>query len=448
MRFFYLYEIAPDSLIESNKFFSFSMVPNFLRVQTDHSLIHYILFKYTKDDDEFCEMIELEEGKMRDYTYGYQIKKWIINPYTINEEEITPKATLVRIFSNRDRISILFGKDDKKDEELKDSDFTLRYKKNESSGTWDNHIDDSKNCVLTGIWNKFDDDIEVITEGNVSNLSDKQFMYGDGNTDNNSGQVYGNGTVKTNWGAVYGNGDVTVNNRKNVYGNGFVERNSERVYGNGQVKWNDAYLNGSGYTRFNNHNNVYGNGYVYCNYQGCYVYGNGDVLSNINGFRVFGNGRVYKNGNWVDNDVTGAYYGNGMTWGSKESEISGQTLNSGIIKTNTDQEIKGNEITGNGNTVNCSVIYASNKKVIGNTIKGDSNTINGFRVYGTGNTIEGNTITGNKNIINPNYIDSNATGTTVNKSEVYGNQNVINDPDSVVVIRGTMNIFNNKNENN
>ena len=45
MRFFYGLKIAPDSLIESNNFFSFSMAPNFLRVQTDHSLIHYILFK-------------------------------------------------------------------------------------------------------------------------------------------------------------------------------------------------------------------------------------------------------------------------------------------------------------------------------------------------------------------------------------------------------------------
>ena len=74
MRFFYLFKIAPDNFIESKNFFSFSSSPNFLRVQTDHSLIHFILFKYTKDNNQFCQMVELESGSMRQYTYGYEIK--------------------------------------------------------------------------------------------------------------------------------------------------------------------------------------------------------------------------------------------------------------------------------------------------------------------------------------------------------------------------------------
>ena len=48
MRFFFKPDLVQvsDDVIESNKFFSFSMAPNFLRVQTDHSLIHYIKKHY------------------------------------------------------------------------------------------------------------------------------------------------------------------------------------------------------------------------------------------------------------------------------------------------------------------------------------------------------------------------------------------------------------------
>ena len=434
MRFFFIPKVeVDDNSIESNNFFSFSSSPNFLRVQTDHSLIHFILFKYTKDNNQFCQMVELESGNMRQYTYGYEIKNWIVDPFTNYERTIPPVSNLVRIFSNRDKISILFGKGDVSDDKLSERDlFTLRYIK---SGTWLINMDDSEGCTLDGIWNKFDDSITVIT-GEVGALSSNQFMYGDGTvTKNNGGFVYVNGNVdENNRGRVYGNGIVGKNNGGKVYGNRLVTNNANggNVYGNGNVTKNNNGCNvyGNGNVGNNNVANVYGNGNVDANKIGK-VYGNGKVSTNTG--NVYGNGKIGND----DNANLGDYYGNDKTW-----DVSSQTINGEIIKTgNNGQEIEGNKITGNGNTINCSVIYDDSNNVKGNTINGNGNVINGFRVYGSGNIIEGNTITGDENIINPNYIDGGVPGTIENPSKIYGNKNIINDPKDVVV-KGTMNIFN------
>ena len=430
MRFFFIPKAeVDDSSIESNNFFSFSSPPNFLRVQTDHSLIHFILFKYTKYNNQLCQMVELESGGMRQYTYGYKIKKWILYPFTTYEREITPDSNLVRIFSNRDKISILFGKDNVSDDDLSDDDFTLRcvrYKEdNNYKWKWFANIDEG--CTLDGIWNKFDDSITVITEGDLYRLEENQFMYGNGIVEFNDGYVYGNGKVINNYGKVYGNGNVE-NNSGYVYGNGEVTTNSGDVPGNSKVPTNSGYVYGNGNVTTNS-GYVPGNGNVLTNKLG--VYGNGDV--EINDGLVYGNGRVggYDNPN-LDNVN---YYGNGKKW-----NVNYRTINGGIIETgNTYQEIDGNEITGGSNNINCSVIYDDSNTVKCNTINGNGNVINGFRVYGSGNKIEGNKINGNSNVINPNYV----TGTSVEceNTEITGNYNIINDPNAVV-LKGTMNIFN------
>ena len=336
----------------------------------------------------------------------------------------------------------MFGKENVSDDDLSDDDFTLRYIKN---GDWLIHMDDSEEYALNGIWNKFDDNITVITgDDDVDTLGSNQFMYGDGHVENNYGYVYGNGDVTNNHGNVYGNGIVNNNYEGGVYGNSNVKTNLGLVFGNGSAENNYAAVHGNGNVENNGGKVENGEGQVNTFYGK--VYGNGDVEKNTYYSKVYGNGRVktnlglvYGNGKIGNNDNPdlGEYHGNGLDF-----NVENQTINGEIIKTsNTSRTIEGNTINGNGNTINCSVINVIRNVVHGNTINGDSNIINGFRVYRPNNTIEGNIITGDGNKINPNYIDSGATSTIENPSKIYGNKNIINDPKAVVV-KGTMNVFN------
>lgn len=461
-------------------YFPLSYSPNFLRVQTDHSLIQSIKYTYTKDNgqgkDEYTGIINLTNGHMRQYTYCYGIESWKETKNGDQEEDMASTNEMIRIYSNRDRISFLIDEPGDDNDVFEEDLFTFRCIKRNYGWNWLCLLDDENNCTLTGIWIEFINGINVITGGNVETLSSNQFMYGNGDVNtNNSGRVYGNGKVNTNTGYVFGNGDVVTNNAAGkAYGNGNVENNYGAVYGNGTVENNGGKVeNGDGtvetfygyvYGNCNvNGNDVsgffYGNGNVENNYGG--VYGNGDVTNNDHG-AVRGNGKIGSNDNiyprteTINSEVTNRdVYG----YGNKVTITNGlyRVINGYIYNDNdelSENTAKANTVNGKSNTslflplaiVNSSVVYISGTEdnkitVEGNTVNCDSNVINGFRIYGKHMIVKGNAITGNYNAINPNYMDENADDITFEPHKIIGNYNIINDPNAVV-LKGTMNIFN------
>lgn len=447
-------------------YFPLSYSPNFLRVQTDHSSIKSIKYTYTEDNgqgkDEYTGIINLTNGIMRQYTYCYGIESWKETKNGDQEEDMASTNEMIRIYSNRDRISFLIDEPGDDNDVFEEDLFTFRCIKRNYGWNWLCLLDDENNCTLTGIWIKFDDSITVMTGGDVDELSSNQFMYGNGNvTTNKRGKVYGNGVttncsyvygngkVTTNYGFVFGNVDVTSNtNNGLVSGNGNVPTNSGYVFGNGDVATNDG--------------EVYGNGIVPTN--SGYVYGNGIVTTNDNGGNVYGNGKIGSNDNIypptetinsvvANQDVYG--YGNtvNITNGLR------RVINGYIYKDSDNDKLsentaKANTVNGRSDTIsnfpvaiiNSSVVYISGEEdnkitVEGNTVNGDRNVINGFRIYGKHMIVKGNAITGNYNTINPNYIDENADDITFENAKIIGNHNIINDPNAVV-LKGTMNIFN------
>ena len=400
---------------------------------------------------------------MRQYTYCYGIYSWTEAKNGDQEEYMDIENKIIRIYSNRDRISFLIGDspNDNNDDRVFEEDlFTFRCIKRNYGWNWLCLLDDENDCTLTGIWIEFINGINVITGGNVETLSSNQFMYGNGTVTKNTagGNVYGNGDVPTNSGNVSGNGNVT-NNAGNVYGNGAVSKNIYgNVYGDGAVDTNNSAVHGNGNVNTNNNGLVYGNGNVTNNNSG--IFGNGDVKNN-NGF-VYGNGKkgsddnIYPRTETINSEVTNQdVYGYGNT--VNVNGLSIYNINGYIYKDNdglSENTAKANTVNGISNTsssspvaiVNSSVVYISGKEdekitVEGNIVNGDRNVINGFRIYGKHMIVKGNVITGNYNTINPNYMDENADDITFEPHKIIGNYNIINDPNAVV-IKGTMNIFN------
>ena len=446
-------------------YFPLSYSPNFLRVQTDHSSIQSIKYTYTKDNgqgkDKYTGIINLKNGIMRQYTYCYGIDSWTEAENGGQGVDMGPTNEMIRIYSNRDRISFLIDGPDDDNDVFEEDLFTFRCIKRNYGWNWLCLLDDENNCTLTGIWIKFDDNIAVITGGDVEELSSDQFMYGNCKvtTNDNGGKVYGNGDVNHNSGYesnVYGNGKVVINYRGNVYGNGKVTNNSGNVYGNGFVNNNGVHVFGNGNVT-TNRGFVYGNGNVDDNSNGN-IYGNGNV-NNTNNSNVYGNGKkgnddnIYPstetiNSAVTDQDVYG--YGNTVTITDGNSHVINGYIYEQELSDNT---AKANTVNVRYNTsssapvaiVNSSVVYISeeDKKITveGNTVNGDSNVINGFRIYGKHMIVKENVITGNYNTINPNYMDESADDITFEPHKIIGNYNIINDPNAVV-IKGTMNIFN------
>ena len=205
----------------------------------------------------------------------------------------------------------------------------------------------------------------------------------------------------------------------------------------------------------NNDGNVYGNG------RKGSLDENGDVVYNDN---------IYPSEKTINSEVENidVYgYGNTVTITDEYYRVINGYIHTDTTELSaTDKGIIALGNTVNGRTmdgfgyqiaiVNSSVVYCSGEDeknkitVEGNIVNGDCNVINGFRIYGSHMLVKANVITGNYNVINPNYIDEKATDIEFENGKtaiITGNCNVINDPNAVVV-RGTMNIFNNKNENN
>ena len=444
-------------------YFPLSYSPNFLRIQTDHSSIQSIKYTYTKDNgqgkDKYTGIINLKNGIMRQYTYCYGIKSWTEAENGGQGVDMGPTNEMIRIYSNRDRISFLIDEQGDDNDVFEDDLFTFRCIKRNYGWNWLCLLDDENDCTLTGIWIKFDGKT-VITGGDVDELSSNQFMYGNGTVTKNTagGNVYGNGDVPTNSGNVSGNGNVT-NNAGNVYGNGAVSKNIYgNVYGDGAVDTNNSNVHGNGNVNTKNNGIIYGNGNVTNNYGD--VFGNGDVKNN--NASVHGNGRIgnddniYPRAETINSEVANtSVYGYGNT--VNVNGLSIYNINGYIYKDNdelSENTAKANTVNGISNTsssppvaiVNSSVVYISGKEdnkitVEGNIVNGDRNVINGFRIYGKHMIVKGNAITGNYNTINPNYMDKNAYDITFENAKIIGNYNIINDPNAVV-IKGTMNIFN------
>ena len=469
---------------DTANFFSLAFKPNFLRVQTNHSSIINIAYKYTKNNNEYTGTISINVYGMRQYSYIYTISEWKEKDGTGEEtDKWSSDNNYLRIYSNRDKISFLIGKpnDEKDDEDIyTDSDgnltenFTMRYTKEDDEWKWLNNLGDG--CTLTGIWVKFND-ISIITSNTtVNELIGDQFMYGNGTVIyNKEGYVYSDCTVKTNGGEnaafIYGNGNVETN-KNFVYGNGNVETNKNFVYGNGNVTNNDGWVLGNGNVTTNyNDSYVYGNSNVTNNDYGN-VYGNGDVTNNYS--KVYGNGTVDNNDGTISRgteydeddeiiDPEDNVYGNGKTI-TVNDEIIERVINGLIFSESSVTTIPGNtvnilketEYSYPNTIVNSSVIYDSNVTAVGNRIDGNTNVINGFRVYnnnviigGTRNDNEltgyngnvANLIIGDYNVINPNYVEKDLTGVEISPNIVIGNYNIINDPNTIV-LKGTCNVFN------
>ena len=427
---------------------------------------------------------------MRKYTYGYKINDWTENGIGKNFS-----TEIVRIFSNRDRISILIGTPkDNDDTDIEDLNlnlgtYTFRLKRKKINKNTYTYSWLSKELKLTKIWIGFDSSrVEIINDNSgIDELGSNQFMYGKGNVNKNNGKVYSDSAVTDNYGEIYGDGDVAENNSGGkVYGNGFVGNEKDtiddvndgtatevygNIYGNGGVGYNYwAYVYGNSYININEYYS-YGNGNI--NTNKWYVYGNGDVKNNYKD--VYGNGRIYDDtyGKWFDNTDISPSNGETITVTNKKTVVNG-----GIITDTTNDPIKGNTVNTptnyksdvpnaivNNSVIHCSGTSDSKIHVYGNDITGNNNVINGFRIYkiDENETIEhivvgnvrtnsdiynygytdlaANVIIGNYNVINPNYISNNKNDVKVYPNVVVGNSNVINDPDTIV-LKGTCNIFN------